>query len=201
MVLADGVEPNDRTDNVCCVMSRKQSRRPASQRSEKCSVGWCFMPTPPRSQRQFCRVCWTHSRRSRASASHESESPPMERSGMMAGFGAIMAIRDSRPRSPATGSQTNIVLPAGSGSPSPRLLPVLGVRRSLAPYWQVEPAPTGPCAASRAIACPGRYAEHRGHIAGLGRAKPRDLWLLAFRGRARAVLTVSPVCGRRNEGA
>ena len=42
-----------------------------------------------------------------------------------------------------------------------------------------------PCEASRAIAGLGRYAEHRG------------LWNLF--GRARRFLTVSPVCGRRNE--
>jgi len=32
----------------------KQSRRPASQRSEKRSVGWSFMPTAPRSQWSNC---------------------------------------------------------------------------------------------------------------------------------------------------
>jgi len=51
---------------------------------------------------------------SRQREASESESPPLERSGMMAGFGATRAIRDSRLRSPATGSRTNLVLPAGS---------------------------------------------------------------------------------------
>ena len=45
---------------------------------------------------------------SRQREANESESPAMERSGMMAGFGATRAIRDSRPRSPATGSQTSL---------------------------------------------------------------------------------------------
>jgi hypothetical protein len=38
--------------NCSCVLSGKHS----------------FMPTEPRSQRSLCRVCWTRSRRSRASA-------------------------------------------------------------------------------------------------------------------------------------
>ena len=57
---------SDRTDNVCCVRSRQHSS----------------MPTPPQSQRQLCRGVGTRCRRRRAS---ESESPPVERSGMMAG--------------------------------------------------------------------------------------------------------------------
>ena len=40
-----GGSMSDRTDNVCCVLSRKQSRCPASQRSEKRSIGCSFMPT------------------------------------------------------------------------------------------------------------------------------------------------------------
>ena len=114
---------------------------------------------------------------SRQREANESESPPMERSGMMAGFGATKAIRDSRLRSPAAGSRTNLVFPAGSanfasaarGAPRkldrPRdycgVLPV----RSIAGYcwaWSGE--------ASRPL----------------------------VPGGARAVLTVSAVCGRRN---
>ena len=51
-----GVERVERTHNVCCVNHRKQSRRPASERSEKRSVGWSFMPTR-RQWPNFCRVC------------------------------------------------------------------------------------------------------------------------------------------------
>jgi len=76
---------SDRTDNVGCVLSRKQS----------------FMPMPPRS-----RQC-------------VSKSPAMERSGMPAGFMATRAIRDSRPRSPATGSRTNLVFKVRTASFAP----------------------------------------------------------------------------------
>ena len=49
---------SDQTDNVCCVPSRKQSRHPASQRSEKRSVGCSLMPTPPQSQQHSRRVAF-----------------------------------------------------------------------------------------------------------------------------------------------
>ena len=106
----------------------------------------------------------------------------MERSGMMAGFRATRAIRDSRPRSPATGSRTNLVFPAGSAN-----------------------------FASAACGAPRKLDRPRDYCRRLARAKPRGLMLvladmrsiaasgILFFGRARVVLTVSAVCGRRNE--
>ena len=106
--------------------------------------------------------------------------------------------RDRRPCSPTAECQTNLGLPVNSVSflaqPAERrkagrfhgyccgLAPgeasrcyclAFGDRRSLAPYWQAEPAPTGPRATTRgilllagrslaAILLLGRYAEHRG---------------------------------------
>jgi len=45
---------------------------------------------------------------------HFSDSPMLERSGMMAG-GGCLGRRDSRLRSPAKGCQTNLIFPAGGG--------------------------------------------------------------------------------------
>jgi hypothetical protein len=126
------------------------------------------MPTPPRSQRSLCRVCWTRSRHSRDSAKptnltlrRQSVVRGLRRDGCMGALG--------RPaRSLAAKCQTNLVLsvrsailPGGeterqrsvaSGKwPCSRLMPmswpgeasrpigVLGDRRSLAPYCGVLP--------------------------------------------------------------
>jgi len=120
----------------------------------------------------------------------------MERSGMMAGFRATRAIRDSRLRSPATGSRTNLVLSVRSATfsggeterqrrvasgkwPCSRLMPIVLAGRSLAAYCGVLPVRS---------------------IAGYCWSWPDEVSrpFLLF-GGARAVLTVSPVCGRRNE--
>jgi hypothetical protein len=67
----------DQTDNVCCVPSRKQSRHPASQRSEKRSVGCSLMPTPPQSQQHFAGSRFPASSRQRER--HFSDSTTAER--------------------------------------------------------------------------------------------------------------------------
>jgi len=170
-------------DNVCCVMSRKHS----------------FMPTPPHSQRQFCRVCWTRSRRSRDSASRQSDSSTAERSARAA---------------------TRWV-------PGPRSADLhAACRRGVRLMWFYQRGraarPRGYCPSSalggasrrigrRSLHPPAR-AKHRGLLLVLADMRSIAAILLALvgrslatsglllsGGRARAVLTVSPVCGRQNE--
>ena len=113
-------------------------------------------------------------------------------------------------RSLAAKCQTNLVFPAGSASfgakPHRRsseswTVPAIIAWSSAIGGASRRIAVSCPCEASRAIACPGRHAEHRAHIGSSGRGEASRPLVSCFSGRARAVLPVSPVCGRRNEGA
>ena len=167
---------NDRTDNVCCVPSRKHS----------------FMTTEPRS-RCVSRLpgLRTRSRRSRASAKptnltfrRQSVVRGLRRDGCMGAIG--------RPaRSLAAKCQTNLVFPAGSASfgakPHRRSSESWTVPAIIA--WlrrQAEPRAVLRCLAR---------AKHRGLLLVLGDmrsiapilpvpavAKPRGLWYLAVSG-------------------
>ena len=137
----------------------KQSRHPASQRSEKRSVGWSLMPTPPQSQQQFAGSRFPAQSRQRQPSfltpRRQSVGRGLRRDGNMGALG--------RPaRSLPPWCQTNFVLPVSSAVsvrcnaacemeavqkwPISRLLPrpapgeasrcycfVFGDRRSLAP--------------------------------------------------------------------
>ena len=113
---------------------------------------------------------------------------------MMAGFGATRAIRASRPRSPATGSRTNLVFsvsPASFGSVACEADNSWPVSRLLLASCPGEASratslPSAIGGASRryssvadrrslaAIACVGRYAEHRGLVFGLRSVRARS---------------------------
>jgi hypothetical protein len=193
-----------------CSHPGKQSRHPASQRSEKRSVGCSLMPTPPQSQQPTRRVCWTRfpaSSRQRQPSfltpRRQSVGRGLRRDGCMGALG--------RPaRSLPPWCQTEFVLTVSSVVsvrcnvacemeavrkwPISRLFLVScpdEVSRAIAwPRRQAEPRAVMPmpcpCEASRANAGRGRYAEHRG------------LWSPESLGRARWFLAVSAICGRRN---
>ena len=172
-----------------------------------------FMPTEPRSQRLLCRVCWTRSRRRRDSAKpttnltlrRQSVVRGLRRDGCMGALGRTA-------RSLTAKCQTNLVLP---------------VRSAIFPNGETERQRSvavgkWPCSrlllmscpggAARTIACCGR-TESRGLLRCLARAEHRGLLLAgrtksrgqcvphlpSFRARTIYVLTVSTVCGRRNE--
>ena len=144
-----------------CSHPGKQSRHPASQRSEKRSVGWSLMPTPPQSQQQFAGSRFPASSRQRQpiflTPRRQSVGRGLRRDGNMGALG--------RPaRSLPPWCQTNLVLPVSSAVsvrcnvacemkavqkwPISRLLP--------RPRRQAEPRAvmpmSCPCEASRAIA-------------------------------------------------
>ena len=98
---------------ITCVvrLSGKQSRRPASQRSEKRSVGWSLMPTPPQSQQHFAGSRFPAQSRQRQPSfltpRRQSVGRGLRRDGNMGALG--------RPaRSLPPWCQTNLVLPVSS---------------------------------------------------------------------------------------
>ena len=186
-------------------MSRKQSRCPASQRSEKRNVGCSLMPTPPQSQQHFAGSRFPAQSRQRQPSfltpRRQSVGRGLRRDGCMGALG--------RPaRSLPPWCQTNFVLPVSSAVsvrcnaacemeavqkwPISRLLP--------RPRRQAEPRAvmlvSCPCEASRAIA---------DFLAGRSRAAILLSWPICGASRPLASLgaplslTVSAVCGRRNE--
>ena len=129
-------------------MSRKQSRRPASQRSEKRSVGCSLMPTPPQSQQHFAGSRFPAQSRQRQPSfltpRRQSVGRGLRRDGNMGALG--------RPaRSLPPWCQTNLDLPVSSA---------VSVRCNAAyemeavQKWPISRLllPSCPCEASRAIA-------------------------------------------------
>jgi hypothetical protein len=183
----------------------KQSRCPASQRSEKRSIGCSFMPTPPQSQQDFAGSRFPAQSRQRKptilTPRRQSVGRGLRRDGNMGALG--------RPaRSLPPWCQTNLVLPVSSAISVRRnaacemeavrkwpisrlllmsctgrslavLLLVLGDRRSLAPY----------------CCCLAREQRLAGYCLLAGRSHAA---ILLFRARTICFLTVSTVCGRRN---
>ena len=139
-------------------MSRKQSRHPASQRSEKRSVGWSLMPTPPQSQQHFAGSRFPAQSRQRQPSfltpRRQSVGRGLRRDGNMGALG--------RPaRSLPPWCQTNLVLPVSSA---------VSVRCNAA--CEMEAVQKWPI--SRLLPC-------------LVRAEPRGL-LLALAGRSLAAI-------------
>ena len=88
--------------------------RPQARRHEHRKPRRSFMPTSRVADDLMSGLLDDVPAQSREREAQLSESPALERSGMMAGFGATRvraarAIRDSKPRSPVPGSQTNLV--------------------------------------------------------------------------------------------
>jgi hypothetical protein len=174
------------------------------------------MPTEPRSQCSFCRVCGSDV----CVASRASAKPTAltlrwwsEADGWPA-VGA-WAAESRHARSPTAECQTNVVLPVRSAifpggvtECSGRKMSVLTVigRRSLFPPGRAKPRGILRCLArakhrglllvlaGRSLAailpCPGRHAEHRAILRVLVGRSLATVGVLLF-GRARAVLTVS----------
>jgi hypothetical protein len=115
-------------------------------------------------------------------------------------------------RSLAAKCQTNLVLSVRSATfPNGETERQRSVAVGKWPCSRLMPL-SWPGEASRPIACPRRQAEPRAVLRCLARAKHRGLLLMSWPicgasrplesfcfGRARRILTVSPVCGRRNE--
>jgi hypothetical protein len=204
---------------MCCLPYRKQNRCPASQRSEKRSAGWSFMPTQPRNNPNYAGAAGL------VACGFCADSPRVERSGWLAGVKGERAAGSSRARSPTAECQPSwrIVAISESGlfrgversgtesaewktSATQRKLAVLTGRRGLHPLIATSSAIGG---ASRRIAGLGRHAEHRalllmacpGEATRANAVWPdvvsRPLVSLLF-GKRPMFLTVSPVCGRRN---
>ena len=157
------------------------------------------MPTEPRSRFIFAGSAGLVPGVSRDSAKptnltlrRQSVVRGLRRDGCMGALG-------STARSLAAKCQTNLVLSVRSATfPNGETERQRSVAVGKWPCSRLMPL-SWPGEASRPIAGPRRHAEHRAHIAGPGRGEASRPLVSCFSGRARAVLTVSPVCGRRNE--
>ena len=191
----------DQTDNVCCVPSRKQGQRPASERREKRNAGRSLMPTPPQSQQPTRWGGWSRCLAERASArTIYSDVQAIQWNGMTGGLG----LQGKR--------QRQAVERIGWWSDS--LKAVRQVRRvSAARSWNevgaVERLARKFPAVLALIADVLPVRSIAGYCRCLGRTKSRGLMLMSWPigGASRPLasfgaplsLTVSAVCVRRNE--
>jgi len=166
----------DQTDNVCCVPSRKQSRHPASQRSEKRSVGCSLMPTSPQSQQHFAGSRFPASSRQRER--HFSDSTTAERRAWAATRWQHGRARQTCPQPAAVVSdQSGFTSEFGGFCPLQCSLRNGGGAEMADLTVIATSSATGGASRRNADVC-GR-TKSRGHIAGLGRyAEHRGLWNL-----------------------